>query len=184
MGVCTNKREDLSRKLLAALGMDRFFGAVVGRDTLSVCKPHPGHVTGTVALAGGELARAVMVGDSSNDAAAARAAGVPAIAVSFGYPDRPVETLGAEPSARGTSIVRTRINRTEEPPVELDYRVRPGRSGEFRIVDVFLNGTVSELALRRSDYSSLMKREGFGSLRKAVEQKIAEAEAGTSDESP
>ncbi len=96
MGVCTNKREDLSRRLLAELDMERYFGAIVGRDTLPVCKPHPGHLTGTVARAGGELARAVMVGDSSTDTEAARAAGVPVVAVSFGYPDRPVETLGAD----------------------------------------------------------------------------------------
>lgn len=96
MGVCTNKREGLSRTLLAELDMERYFGAIVGRDTLPVCKPHPGHVTGTVARAGGELARAVMVGDSSTDIRAAQAAGVPVIAVGFGYPDRPVETLGAD----------------------------------------------------------------------------------------
>ena len=96
MGVCTNKREDLSRQLLAALGMDHYFGAIVGRDTLSVYKPHPGHVTTTIERAGGRVERAVMIGDSTTDTTAAKAAGVPVVAVSFGYPDQPVEALGGD----------------------------------------------------------------------------------------
>ena len=96
MGVCTNKRESLSRQLLAALGMDHYFGAIVGRDTLSVYKPHPGHLTTTIERVGGRVERAVMIGDSTIDTTAAKAAGVPAIAVSFGYPDQPIETLGGD----------------------------------------------------------------------------------------
>ena len=96
MGVCTNKRESLSRKLLAALDMDRYFGAIVGRDTLTVYKPHPGHVTATIERAGGRVEHAVMVGDSTTDTKAAKAAGVPVVAVSFGYPDQPVEALGGD----------------------------------------------------------------------------------------
>ena len=47
---------------------------------------------------------------------------------------------------------------------------------------MFLNGTVSELALRRSEYAALMRRDGFDTLIAAVKQKIAAAEAGTSEE--
>ncbi len=96
LSVCTNKRESLSRQLLASLGvMDRFSG-LAGRDTFPVCKPDPAHVTGAIALAGGRPERAVMVGDSLNDVAAAKAAGVPVIAVSFGYTDVPARDLGAD----------------------------------------------------------------------------------------
>jgi phosphoglycolate phosphatase len=92
--VCTNKWEGLSRKLLEELGLAGRFGAIAGRDTFAVCKPHPDHFIGAVRAAGGDPARAVMVGDSDTDIRTARAAGVPVIAVSFGYTDVPVRELG------------------------------------------------------------------------------------------
>src|SRR5690606_22065381 len=59
--------------------------------------------------------------------------------------------------------------------VALDYRMR-AEDGRWRIIDVFMNGTVSELALRRSEYSGLLKRQGFDALLQAIEQKIAAQE--------
>jgi phosphoglycolate phosphatase len=94
--VCTNKREDLSRLLLDALGMTGLFAALAGRDTFTVFKPHPDHLRKVVLLAGGNPARAIMIGDTSIDVATARAACVPAIACSFGYPDMPPESLAAD----------------------------------------------------------------------------------------
>lgn len=96
LAVCTNKAEALSKRLLAALDMDRYFGAIAGRDTFPVCKPDPGHLTGVVEMAGGDAARAIMIGDSATDVATARAAGVPVIAVSFGYTEVPASQLGAD----------------------------------------------------------------------------------------
>lgn len=96
LAVCTNKLEALSRQLLDELDLSRRFQAIVGADTLSVRKPDPGHVLGTIARAGGDRARAVMVGDSGLDVMAAKAAGIPALAVDFGYPDKPVGELGAD----------------------------------------------------------------------------------------
>ena len=85
LAVCTNKREHLTRLLLRALKIDGFFAGLAGRDTLPVSKPDPGHVLGAIALAGGDPARAVMIGDSAVDIEAARGAGVPSILVDFGY---------------------------------------------------------------------------------------------------
>jgi phosphoglycolate phosphatase len=93
LAVCTNKFEGLSRELLRQLGLDSRFGAIAGRDTFDVFKPHPGHLTGTVAMAGGKAEQAVMVGDSEVDIATAAAAGVPSIAVTFGYTTVPVRDL-------------------------------------------------------------------------------------------
>jgi phospholipid transport system substrate-binding protein len=90
------------------------------------------------------------------------------------------EVDGVEPAAQGTSVVRTRLLRTDGDPVKLDYRMRPTAAG-WRISDVFLSGTVSELALRRSEYGALMRREGFDALLAAVRKKIAAAEAGTGE---
>ena len=96
LAVCTNKSETLSRQLLAELGMERFFAAIAGRDTFPVCKPDPAHLTGAVQMAGGDAARAIMIGDSATDIETARAAGVPVIAVSFGYTEVPASELGAD----------------------------------------------------------------------------------------
>jgi phosphoglycolate phosphatase len=93
LGVCTNKREALALKLLAELGLDHAFDAIAGADTFSVRKPDAGHLLGTIAMAGGDPARAAMIGDTSIDAAAARNARLPFVAVSFGYGDRPAEAL-------------------------------------------------------------------------------------------
>jgi phospholipid transport system substrate-binding protein len=95
-----------------------------------------------------------------------------------GFSGERFELLSVEPSAQDTMLVHTRIVPTDKDPVALDYRVRAGDNG-FRIIDVYLEGTVSELALRRSDYSSLVKREGFDSLVTAIEEKIGEAQRGT-----
>jgi phosphoglycolate phosphatase len=93
--VCTNKRAYLSEELLAALDMRQHFEAIAGRDTFAVCKPHPDHLLGAIAMAGGNPGRAIMVGDSDTDISTARAAGIPSIAVTFGYTDVPAIDLGA-----------------------------------------------------------------------------------------
>jgi phosphoglycolate phosphatase len=94
LAVCTNKPETLTSKLLAALGLERRFEAVVGGDTLAVRKPDPEPLLEAIARAGG--GRAAFVGDSIVDADTARAAAVPFVAVSFGFSDRPVGELGAD----------------------------------------------------------------------------------------
>jgi phosphoglycolate phosphatase len=93
LAVCTNKREDLAKKLLAALALDGYFAVIAGRQTFPVSKPDPGHVRETIRAAGGDVGRAVMVGDSAADADAAKGVPVPFIAVSFGYGESPVEVL-------------------------------------------------------------------------------------------
>ncbi len=96
IAICTNKREALAFKLLDALRLTELFAAIVGRDTLPVSKPDPGHLTGTIRRAGGRVDRAIMVGDSGVDIATARAAGVPVIGVSFGYSDVPIRELNPD----------------------------------------------------------------------------------------
>ena len=96
LAVCTNKSTGLSNKLFEALGMQGEFHAVLGGDALPVKKPDPQHLLETIRMAGGDPARALMVGDSAADIDAARAAGVPSVAVSFGYTLVPVQSLGAD----------------------------------------------------------------------------------------
>lgn len=91
--VCTNKLEWLSRRLLDALGMSARFEAICGQDTFAIQKPNPEILRRTIAQAGGDSARAVMVGDSGTDIDTARAAGIPVVAVDFGYTETPVAEL-------------------------------------------------------------------------------------------
>jgi len=96
LAVCTNKPAGLSRQLFTALGMGDHFDAILGGDSLAVRKPDPAHVIEAIRAAGGDPARAVMIGDSAADIDSAKAAGVPSIAVSFGYTLVPVHDLGAD----------------------------------------------------------------------------------------
>ncbi|OCW57961.1 HAD family hydrolase [Hoeflea olei] len=88
--VCTNKSEGLALRLLDSLDLTRRFAAITGGDTFKVKKPHGDHILGTIDKAGADRTHAVMIGDSVNDIRAAQNAGVPAIAVPFGYSDKPV----------------------------------------------------------------------------------------------
>lgn len=94
LAMSTNKPERLTRLLIEALDWQGRFDAVVGGDTLPVRKPDPAPLHEAIARAGG--GRAVFVGDSIVDADTARAAGLPFVAVSFGFSDRPVVELGAD----------------------------------------------------------------------------------------
>ncbi|WP_269929581.1 phosphoglycolate phosphatase [Aminobacter sp. HY435] len=97
LAICTNKYESLARNLIQGLGLSDRFAAITGPETFGIRKPDPRHLTETIALAGGDVARAVMVGDSVTDIDTAKAAGIPVVAVDFGYTDRHVREF--EPSA-------------------------------------------------------------------------------------
>ena len=96
LAVCTNKRMDFTVPILEGLDLARFFGAVIGGDSLAVAKPDPAPLRAAIERAGGSSGGAVMVGDSDIDVATARAVGVPVIAVSFGYTRVPPRELGAD----------------------------------------------------------------------------------------
>lgn len=96
LAVVTNKLERMARLLLDALGMIERFRAIIGGDTMGPgrAKPAPDPVLEMIARCGG--GRAAFVGDSIYDVRAAQAAGVPCVAVSFGFLQQPVEELGAD----------------------------------------------------------------------------------------
>jgi phosphoglycolate phosphatase len=94
--VCTNKLESLSVLLLEKLKLADRFEAICGQDTFSIQKPDPEILRRTIAAAGGSLEQAIMIGDSATDIHTARAAGVPVIAVDFGYSEKPVSHFGPD----------------------------------------------------------------------------------------
>ncbi len=91
--VCTNKLEGLSRLLLAKLDMTSRFAAICGADTFGVAKPDPTILRQTIAQAGGDISRSIMVGDSGPDVGVARRAGIPVVGVEFGYTELPIAEL-------------------------------------------------------------------------------------------
>jgi len=81
----TNKPNAFARPLLALKGLDRYFDQAFGGDAFARKKPDPLPLVETCKALGSDPARTLMVGDSRNDAEAARAAGCPVVLVSYGY---------------------------------------------------------------------------------------------------
>jgi phosphoglycolate phosphatase len=94
--VCTNKIESSARLLITKLGIAERFAFICGQDTFGVGKPDARPLLETIAASGGVRGHAIMVGDSGTDIKTARAAGVPSVAVDFGYSDVPVAKLGPD----------------------------------------------------------------------------------------
>ncbi|CAN7420458.1 phosphoglycolate phosphatase [Polaromonas sp. LjRoot131] len=81
----TNKPLAMARQLLRLKGLDGFFSEVFGGDSFERKKPDPLPLLKTCEALGSAPARTLMIGDSSNDAQAARAAGCPVLLVTYGY---------------------------------------------------------------------------------------------------
>ncbi|SHG46519.1 phosphoglycolate phosphatase [Kaistia soli DSM 19436] len=96
LAVCTNKLEHLSVDLLGRLDLASRFAAICGADTFLARKPDPIALTETIRRAGGVREAALMVGDSKTDIDTAKAAGIPVVAVDFGYTPIPVTELGPD----------------------------------------------------------------------------------------
>ena len=94
--ICTNKMEGSAILLMEKLGVADRFAFICGQDTFGVGKPDPKPLIETIAASGGARSRAIMVGNSLTDIRTARAAGLPVIAVDFGYTDVPVAELGPD----------------------------------------------------------------------------------------
>ncbi len=93
----TNKPTAFARTLLQHKGLDGYFVQVFGGDAFARKKPDPLPLLATCQALGSAPARTLMVGDSSNDAQAARAAGCPVVLVSHGYNHgRPVREVDAD----------------------------------------------------------------------------------------
>lgn len=97
LAICTNKPEQATRSILAALDLERYFAAVIGGDSVpGRPKPDPAMVLAAIDRLGVAPHEAVMVGDAPNDVLAARAAGLPVLLRRGGYTSVPAEELGAD----------------------------------------------------------------------------------------
>ena len=95
LGICTNKQEASTNRLLDGLGILSLFDFVAGGDTFPLHKPNPAHVTGVIERLCVPTENCVMIGDSTNDVQAAHGAGIPCVVVSHGY-GGDFESLGAD----------------------------------------------------------------------------------------
>lgn len=93
----TNKPLGFAQSLLRVKGLDGFFAEVFGGDSFERKKPHPLPILKTCEALGTQPARTLVIGDSSNDAEAARAAGCPVVLVTYGYNHgEPVRSVDAD----------------------------------------------------------------------------------------
>jgi phospholipid transport system substrate-binding protein len=85
------------------------------------------------------------------------------------YAGERLEVVGEQPTAYGT-IVKTQIIKSDGEPVTLNYLMVNGNGGP-QIGDVYLSGTISELAARRADFASTLRTQGVPGLIAALNNK-------------
>ena len=78
------------------------------------------------------------------------------------YAGERLQVTGDQPSTGGT-IITTEIIKSNGEPVRINYLLRQN-GGTWQIADVYLNGTISELATRRSEFSSILRTRGIEGL--------------------
>ena len=110
-GLCTNKPEAVTKKILRALGIHGFFSSIIGGDSTAQKKPHPLPLQTVMEQLGVAPQESIMVGDSGADVGAARAAGVPVVLVPDGYTSVPAESLGADFVLNKLSALPVEINK-------------------------------------------------------------------------
>jgi phospholipid transport system substrate-binding protein len=92
------------------------------------------------------------------------------------YSGERFEVLPETAAANGGTIVQTRLVRDTGEPVTLNYLMRES-DGRWQVIDVFLSGTISELATRRSEFTAVLRRDGAQGLLQLLDRRIAELKA-------
>ncbi|MCP5431744.1 MAG: ABC transporter substrate-binding protein [Alphaproteobacteria bacterium] len=133
-------------------------------------------------LAAGSVGRAVWADWTAEERARYRDAFVAFTVATYagrfdGYSGEAFAIVGQEPGPAGTVLVRTRLERPKAEAVAIDYLMRE-RDGAWRVIDVFLEGTISELARQRSEFGAILLRKGFDGLIAALGEKTDELAAG------
>jgi phospholipid transport system substrate-binding protein len=90
-----------------------------------------------------------------------------------GYSGERFESLGERPIGQAT-MVQTRLVKSNGEAIALNYVARQNGAG-WQVVDIYLSGSISELAQRRSEFSAVFKRTGYDGLLATLQQKAAQA---------
>ena len=93
MAVCTNKQERFAVDLLKKIKLEEYFDYIAGCDTFDFNKPDPRHLTNVIEIIGGDVNKAIMVGDSEVDSQTASNAKIPFILVEDGYTEKRVDQI-------------------------------------------------------------------------------------------
>ena len=94
-----------------------------------------------------------------------------------GYSGQHFETLSEKEVRGGRLFVRTRLVKADGDEVRIDYLMRPREAG-WLIIDVYVDGKFSELAMRRSEFSPIVRDKGYEGLLAVIKTKVADLEAG------
>src|SRR5215831_9798278 len=86
------------------------------------------------------------------------------------YSGQRLEIVGQQPSSSAI-VVKTRIVKSNGEPVNVDYAMRQS-DGAWQISDVYLDGTISQLATQQSEFSAILRREGFDGLIATLQRKV------------
>lgn len=89
-----------------------------------------------------------------------------------GFSGETFKTLGVEDAPRGTKLVKTHLVKSDGSTVSLNYVMRG--DGNWQVVDIYLDGRISELATRRSEYSSVLRNHGIEELLRRIDARIAD----------
>ena len=95
-----------------------------------------------------------------------------------GYSGEQFRILGEEPTRRKSVLVKSEIVKSDGEAIAINYLMRKFKRG-WRVVDVQLKGAYSELATRRSEYSSILRRSGLPALLSEISSKVAAYQAGS-----
>lgn len=90
-----------------------------------------------------------------------------------GFSGQEFVIVGERSGPRGQIIVESEVREPREKPIPIDY-VMLERGGRWGIVDIYLDSAISEVALRRSEFSSVLRKEGFDGLLSAIQKKTLE----------
>ncbi len=89
-----------------------------------------------------------------------------------GYGGEQFQITGENPTTGGDDVVDTKLIRPNDDPVDLNYRLRK-TGDDWKIIDVFLSGTISQLANYRSEFSATLRSKGADGLVQLIDDKVA-----------
>src|SRR5262249_49366430 len=90
------------------------------------------------------------------------------------YDGQQFEVGESKQPAENRALVETKLVRSNGEPIAVNYLFRPGTDGQWKIIDVYLSGAISEMARMRSDFSATVTTGGANALIAAIEKKIGE----------
>jgi phospholipid transport system substrate-binding protein len=88
------------------------------------------------------------------------------------YSGEQLQVLGEQPFGAYGTLVETRIVQSDGKPVAINYLMRRNGGGAWQIADIYLDGTISQLAVRRSEFTSILQNQGVEGLVAALNRKV------------